>query len=143
MNTRWLLVLSPLLAWFVSETLKCAIQMMRTRRLAFTYGTYGGIPSTHATIVGTILLLTVFRTGLDSPESCLALTFACIVGIDAIVLRRHIGWHAAAINELMKERDGWRPLRERLWHAPLEIASGLALAAALAWCLFHLSAERG
>ena len=51
----------------------------------------------------------------------------------AASLRRQVGRHAQALNELRPEEKA--RLRERMGHTPFEIAGGIAVGCAVAWLL--------
>ena len=53
--------------------------------------------------------------------------------LDAASLRRQVGRHAQALNELRPEEKA--RLRERMGHTPFEIAGGIAVGCAVAWLL--------
>lgn len=117
-------LLTPFLAWLVCGCLKFLVNCLRERRLAFDLIGYGGLPSNHSAIVASICALVAARQGLDSPALGVAVALGFIVLLDAASLRRQVGRHAAAINRLDPTA---KPLRERMGHTKLEIASGLAV----------------
>lgn len=126
-------------AWLVGESAKIAVSKLQRDRSKLRYGNYGGVISTHSTIVSAITALVGVREGISSPIFGVAAAFAFIVVIDAVVLRRQLGHYAAAINQLMKDRPNWTPLRERVGHSPSEIVAGLLLGSSLGallgcWC---------
>ena len=128
-------MVTPLLAWLAAGSLKFVINSLRARRLAFDLIGYGGLPSTHTTVVVSMASLVAFREGVDGPAFGIALTFAFIVILDAVSLRRRIGDHAAAINRLDRGAGGGAALRERIGHTPLEVAAGTLLGVLLGWLL--------
>jgi acid phosphatase family membrane protein YuiD len=129
-------LLAPVLAWTFSESIKVLGRSVRARRLAVdTAGQYGGMPSTHSTVVGTSVFLVGWTAGFASGAFGVAVTLAFVVIIDALAFRRAIGEHARALNQLLKDRPDWTPLRERLWHSPAEVAGGVTLGLLLGWLL--------
>jgi acid phosphatase family membrane protein YuiD len=127
---------TPFLAWLVAGSLKFAINCARERRLAFDLIGYGGMPSNHSAIVGSMCALIALREGLGHPAFGVAVTLAFIVLLDANSLRRQVGKHAVAINRL--DRDAG--LRERMGHSRAEIAAGLVTGTAVAWVVQRLLA---
>lgn len=95
---------------------------MKEKRLAFDLIGYGGMPSNHSTIVSSMASLIAFKQGIDTPAFGVALTLAFIVILDANSLRKQIGKHAQAINQL--EHYQGKKLRERIGHNKLEILVG-------------------
>lgn len=129
-------LITPFLAWLVAGSCKFAINCLRERRLAFDLIGYGGLPSNHSAITGSMVVLIALKEGIDTPAFGVALTLAYIVILDAGSLRRQIGRHAQAINRLASKQA--RPLRERVGHSPLEIAAGLLVGGATAALVYSL-----
>jgi acid phosphatase family membrane protein YuiD len=132
-------VIAPFVAWVAAGSLKFLINTLRAGRLAWKQIGYGGLPSTHTSVVSATAFLVGLKDGWDTPAFGVALTLAFIVVLDAVSLRRRLGEHAAALNRLHEGEKGWRPLRERLGHRPVEVAAGVATglgcAALLHWAL--------
>lgn len=123
--TTWDLVYpaTPLMAWLVAGSLKFMVNSIKAKRWAIDLIGYGGMPSTHSTIVSSMASLVVLREGIVNPDFWVALTLAFIVMLDAASLRRQVGKHAEAINKLAREHQ-LKPLRERVGHHKIEIAAG-------------------
>lgn len=117
--------LTPFLAWFIAGTTKLLINSVKTRKLALGLIGYGGLPSNHSAIVSSMAALIALKEGIGHPAFGVAATVAFIVMLDANSLRRQIGKHAATINLLTVGATDHQPLRERMGHTPIEIASGM------------------
>ncbi len=117
-------MVAPLVGWLMAGSLKFVINSVRSRRLAWDLIGYGGMPSTHTAIVTTTAFLVGLKEGWATPIFSIAVTVAFIVVIDALSLRRQIGAHAAALNQLRRDEIAYAPLRERLGHQKLEVLSG-------------------
>lgn len=126
-------LLCPLLAWAIAGSVKFTINSLRERRLAFDLIGYGGIPSTHTTIVTSVATLIAIKGGIDHPAFGVAAGMAFIVVLDALALRRHLGRQAEVLNRLQHGRDDATPLRERQGHTPLEVATGILLGVLVGW----------
>src|SRR5258708_27104068 len=96
---------------------------------------YGGLPSSHATVVCTTATLIGARAGTNTPEFALAITITVLFIVDAMNLRQWVGQHAQAINVLRAAQTGHSPLRERVGHKPIEILAGIALGGACGFLL--------
>jgi acid phosphatase family membrane protein YuiD len=131
--------LTPFLAWLVAGVLKFTINSIKAGQLAFGLIGYGGLPSNHSAIVSSVAALVAFKEGLDHPAFGVAMALAFVVILDANSLRRQVGKHAEAINQLNAEGTGSTLLRERMGHTRVEIAAGIlvgvGVAAAVAWCV--------
>lgn len=130
-------LITPFIAWFVAGVAKFLINSIKTKRLAFDLMGYGGLPSTHSTIVSSMVTLIALKAGIDHPAFGVALTLAFIVILDASSLRRHIGQHASLLNKLATPHH-YPPVRERIGHTPIEIAAGIALGISVASVLTYI-----
>lgn len=124
--------LTPLLAWLVAGCLKFVINSVKAGQLAFGLIGYGGLPSNHSAIVSSTAALIAFKEGIGHPAFGVALTLAFIVMLDANSLRRQVGKHAAAINQLAAGQADMEPLRERMGHTRVEIGAGILVGIAVA-----------
>lgn len=126
----------PAAAWFVSGTLKYAVNRIRYGRKANELIGNGGFPSTHTSIVASVAMLIGFDQGWGSPLFGLAVAVTFIVIIDALGIRRAVGETAKRINALSAELAAGAEtsrLRERQGHTRLEVLGGLAVGLALGW----------
>ena len=132
-NMKYILI--PFFAWIVSGILKFTINSLRFGKKARGLIGYGGFPSTHTTILSSVVFLCGFIEGFDTPIFSLGLGVLLILIIDAHGLRNKIGSHARAINILQqKDVDNKNtPLRERMGHSWIEIIGGLLLGSVLAF----------
>ena len=121
----YIYLITPFFAWLVCGTTKFVVNCLKERRLAFDLIGYGGMPSNHSAIVSSMASLIAFKEGIDVPAFGVALTLAFIVILDASSLRKQIGKHAQAINQL--EHYQGDKLRERIGHSKLEIIMGAIL----------------
>ncbi|MBT8515410.1 divergent PAP2 family protein [Polynucleobacter paneuropaeus] len=130
---------TPFLAWLVAGCLKFLINCIRAKRLAFDLIGYGGLPSNHSAIVSSISALIAFRGGMNTPAFGVAIALAFIVILDASSLRRQVGKHAAALNQLNKN-SGQQDfiLRERMGHTRFEILAGIFVGILIGWLTSHL-----
>jgi len=129
---------APFVGWLVSGTLKSIHSSIRARRIQTEYLGYGGLPSTHATIVCTTATLIGFREGTSTPDFAIAVTLAILVMMDAVSLRQWVGEQATALNLLRGGEPGLQRLREQVGHKPLEILAGMLLGIACGYVLSWL-----
>lgn len=127
MDLSFSYVLTPFLAWFVAGFSKFIINSIKTKQFAFGLIGYGGLPSNHSAIVSSMAALISLKKGIVQPAFGVAVTLAFIVMLNAGSLRRQVGRHAAAINELTADRVKHQALRERMGHTCVEIATGSAV----------------
>lgn len=128
-------VLLPFISWLVAGTCKFLIHMLRfgyagaKKRIG-----YGGIPSTHTTILSSVVFLAGFTEGFATPMFSLGMGMLLILIIDAHGLRRKVGEQAQAIQVLYERCQQEAPtLRTRMGHTWGEILCGLLLGVLLAF----------
>lgn len=117
----------PFLAWCVSGCLKFLINYLRFGDQARSLIGYGGFPSTHTTIVSSVVFLCGFKEGFTTPIFSLGLGMLLIIIIDAHGMRRKIGQQAKILNQL-QEKKKWEDreiVREQMGHNWIEISGGL------------------
>lgn len=125
-------LITPFLAWLMAGSCKFVINSLKAGKPAFGLIGYGGLPSNHSAIVGSMAALIALREGIGHPAFGVAVTLAFIVVLDANSLRRQIGLQARAINELRDSREKGA-LRERMGHSRTEILAGLLVGSLVAW----------
>lgn len=129
--------IAPLVGWLVGGGLKFLVNTLRAGAPAFAQIGYGGLPSTHTTVVTTTAALVGFREGPGSAAFGVAVALAFVVVLDAMDLRRRLEGHARALNRL-EAAAGRPPLREHLGHRPIEVAAGVLTGCACGWVLSRL-----
>ena len=94
----------------------------------------GGMPSSHASTVVSLVTSIAILKGMRSPEFAIAMVFSCLVLYDATGIRRAAGEHAKALNKLVKSiehKDDLNKIeanfKEFLGHTPLEVFWGCVL----------------
>lgn len=127
--------LTPFATWLVAGGVKFIVNSFREGRAAFGQIGYGGMPSNHSAIVSSMAALIAIKQGIGNGMFGVAVTLAFIVILDARGLRRHVGSHAAALNQLTRERGDNRALRERVGHSIPEITAGVGVGVFCAWLM--------
>jgi acid phosphatase family membrane protein YuiD len=104
--------------------LKFAINCLRSGRLVWDQIGLGGLPSNHTAVVSSTAILIGLREGVNTALFAIAVTLAIIVILDALHLRREVGAHAAALNELLRGNAQRPPFREHVGHRRVEVLMG-------------------
>ena len=127
MNLKFFLL--PFIAWIISGSLKFFINAFRQKSFSKAKNLigYGGLPSTHSTIISSAIFFLGFSEGFFTPIFTLGLSIAMLFLMDAFTLRRKVGEHAKILNQLQDKKI----LRERMGHSGLEIFCGVILGAIL------------
>jgi acid phosphatase family membrane protein YuiD len=118
-------VVAPFTGWFIAGSLKLAINCLRSGRFVWNQLGLGGLPSNHTAVVSSTAVLIGLREGVNTPLCAIAVTVAMIVIFDALHLRREVGAHAAALNQLLRGDATWQPFREHVGHQQVEVLMGL------------------
>lgn len=125
----------PFFAWFFAGSVKFIINYIRFGKDALKHIGYGGFPSTHTSLLSSVVFLVGFEHGFRSSIFSFALGTLMILIIDAHGLRRKVGEQAAIINRLQEKVLGQNnvQIREKMGHSWLEIAGGLCIGLLLAF----------
>ena len=122
---------SSFLGWTVAQTIKLVTEVVRTRKIDFSYYvSTGGMPSAHSAAVCGVAWSIGLTEGFGTPVFAVAFTVACVTMFDASTLRLNAGRQAQLLNEIAREVFAGRkvpkePLRELLGHTPLEVLVGM------------------
>lgn len=122
-------VIMPFFAWCVAGCLKFVINCLRYGREAKSLIGYGGFPSTHTTILSSVVFLAGFQEGFATPLFSLGMGALLVLVIDAHGLRQKVGEQAKVLNTLQDDKI----LRERMGHSWKEICGGLMLGVLLGY----------
>ncbi len=127
-------IIIPFFAWVIAGSLKFVINFLRFGKEAKKLIGYGGFPSTHTTILASVIFLIGFKEGVCTPIFSLGLGILLITVIDAHGLRNKIGEQAKALNRLQTEVL----FRERMGHTWFEILGGVLLGMAVAFFVYRI-----
>ena len=135
-------LITPFIAWLVAGILKFIINTIRAKRFAFDLIGYGGLPSNHSAIVSSVAALIALKEGVNTPAFGVAIALAFIVILDASSLRKQVGKHAEAINQLNSAAHihSSNRLRERMGHTRLEIFAGILTGIFVAYSVYYFCA---
>lgn len=128
-------ILLPFVAWVTAGCCKFAVNYLRHGSMAKELIGYGGFPSTHTTVLSSVIFFEGFRDGFCTAYFSFGVGVLLLLIIDAHGLRRKVGEQAAVINKLQEKLYGhdFKPLRERMGHQWHEIGGGLLLGLLLGW----------
>jgi acid phosphatase family membrane protein YuiD len=132
------IVLSAMTSWFLAQTIKSAIMLLRTKRrdskeiLKTIAWRTGGMPSSHAALVSAMTASIAVKEGIQSNLFALSFFMALVIMRDAMGVRRSSGMQAKSLNSLgksMEERMGveYHAVKEVQGHTPLEVVIGALL----------------
>ncbi|WP_062047514.1 divergent PAP2 family protein [Bacillus sp. JCM 19034] len=127
-----------------AQFVKVPLNFIATRKIEWSLLTStGGMPSSHSAAVTSLSTAIALEFGLDSSVFAIAAIFGIIVMFDATGVRRHAGYHATVINQLVtdfnklvaevktwpkkQENEKRKELKELLGHQPIEVFFGALL----------------
>ena len=128
-------LMSAVLAWFVAQVIKTAIDAYFNKGINWERMTgSGGMPSSHSSTVVSLAIATGISYGVDSTLFAIALIFAIIVMYDATGVRRETGKQAVILNRLLLDNPfSWtgkefeKKLKEYVGHSPFQVLMGAIL----------------
>lgn len=130
-------------AWLSAHVVKYIIASIKGNRTDFIHQLFisGGMPSSHAAVSVSLLIVIALRDGTNTALFGLATLFTLIVCYDAVKVRRSSGEQGEAIAQLIKESDSKVRLpRAAKGHTPVEVAVG-AVFGVLIGCIVFLATK--
>jgi acid phosphatase family membrane protein YuiD len=129
------ILMSAVCSWLVAQILKGFTGIFKLKKFSLTeffFGT-GGMPSSHTAAVCGVVTACAVTCGFASPEFAISGVLAMIVMRDAMGMRREVGKHAKALNEIFEELAEARnnpeltnkALGELVGHTPLQVFAGV------------------
>ena len=128
-------LMSAVLAWFVAQVIKTAIDAYFNKGINWERMTgSGGMPPSHSSTVVSLAIATGISYGVDSTLFAIALIFAIVVMYDATGVRRETGKQAVILNRLLLDNPfSWtgkefeKKLKEYVGHSPFQVLMGAIL----------------
>ncbi|MEK4566076.1 divergent PAP2 family protein [Alkalihalobacillus sp. FSL R5-0424] len=142
---------SALIAIITAQFIKIPLAFIATRKLNFElFTSTGGMPSSHSAAVTALSTAVAIELGLDSPVFAATAILGIIVMFDATGVRRHAGYHATVLNQLVADfnklvdevktwpkKEDSDKLKELLGHQPIEVFFGALLGIFLTLGLYN------
>lgn len=133
-----------LLVGFSIQLMKVIIDIFRYKAFCFWhFFSSGGFPSFHTGLASSVTMFVLLQYGIDSSLFAIVFCFALLFAYDAMNIRFQAGQHAHYINKLRFElqgvlfKEGKNPLKERIWHTPLEVLGGFVIWSLLTYILYY------
>lgn len=132
--------LIPIIISLAVHGIKLVIDLLKKRFSWSTAFGYGGMPSSHAALVGS-LATAVYLTEGASVAFAVSVVLAFIVLRDALGLRGYLSQHARILNKLIKdlpdeEEFKYPVVEERIAHTRLQLIIGTILGIVLTFLVF-------
>lgn len=134
-----------IIVWVIIQFTKVVLDSIKYKKISFIHiFAAGWFPSFHAGIVTSITTMVLIEFWFNSLLFALASGFALLFAYDAMNIRFQSGKQAKYINEirsdlksvLIKQEKGI-PLKERLWHTPIEVLWWIILWLVVTFILYY------
>ncbi|RJQ34863.1 divergent PAP2 family protein [Candidatus Parcubacteria bacterium] len=137
------LFLIPIIVMLLNQAIKVMVEAWRGNWTWMSVFSYGGMPSSHASIVVSLATVIGYYQGINSPEFAIAIILALLTMRDATGIRWHMGKQGKAINRLIKELPDnteykYPVLSERFGHKNTEVAVGIVVGLVLTAAIIKL-----
>ncbi|MFC1870871.1 divergent PAP2 family protein [Chloroflexota bacterium] len=131
----------PVAVWAITQILKVVIVLIRDKRLdLWLLVRSGGMPSSHAALVGALATVVAVVQGLNSVAFAITAILAMIVMYDAANVRQAVGRQSVLLNRIVRELREKRPrdeverdLKEFIGHTSFQVIIGSLLGILIAW----------
>lgn len=139
-------LVAALLAWLIAQLLKGILYLIQNRKMNWDrFWGSGGMPSSHAALVTSLVMSIVIEDGgISSTSFAIALVFAFVVIYDATGVRYATGEQGKVLNKINELKGDENKLfekdfKELIGHTKLEVFAGSVLGIAVAivyWLIF-------
>ena len=123
-----------LLAWFLAQLIKVALDLVLLRKWDLhRFVSSGGMPSSHSALVMACTAAIGKLYGIQGPMFALSVILSAIVMYDACNVRRSAGDTAKLVNQILAHvekltaEDFAEDLKEVMGHTPLQVLMGALL----------------
>lgn len=122
-------ILVPILAWISVQLIKFITDIIKNKKINLkVIVASGGMPSSHSSVVTSLMTLIGMNEGFDSILFAIAFVFGLIVMYDAAGVRRAAGKQAGILNQLIYSNqvkiDTNEKLKELIGHTPKQVFVG-------------------
>ncbi|HHU80437.1 MAG TPA: divergent PAP2 family protein [Acholeplasmataceae bacterium] len=118
------IVLSTLISLIIAQGIKFLIGTIKAGKADYRLiYSNGSMPSSHSSILSTLIVMVGHFEGIDSIIWGITLVFSLLIIGDAMGIRTQSGKQAKVLNQLVGEKR----LREQVGHKPTEVIGGIIL----------------
>lgn len=119
----------PALSWFSVQLIKFITDIIKNKKINVkVLVASGGMPSSHSSVVTSLMTLIGLNEGFDSILFAISFVFGLIVMYDAAGVRRAAGKQAGILNQLIYSNqvkiDTNEKLKELIGHTPKQVFVG-------------------
>ena len=115
-------VIIPLLCLILCQAFKAIIESIKCKKLCLkrAFGGSGGIPSSHTTLITSIMLLIGLDNNFKGELFGLAIVSLLIICYDSIGIRREVEKHSRLLNKVYNQN-----YKEEMGHNLYEVIAGI------------------
>lgn len=145
---RYIYILTPTIAWLVSQILKFMFENMQQKKLRWDlFVRSGGMPSAHSASTASLATLIGLNEGFTSPIFAVAALFCLVVMYDARGVRYASGKQATYLNILVSElkdelenseAENLELLKTEIGHSAFQVLAGLVVGISIAFIMNSL-----
>jgi acid phosphatase family membrane protein YuiD len=145
---KWNPIFILIVVWFTIQILKVIIDSIKIKEFSFTsiFAAWG-FPSFHSWLATSVTTMVRLSEWFNSILFAICFAFSLLVAYDAMNVRFESWKQAKCINEIRSSlsaallwglnRDERLPLKERLWHTPIEVAWWIIISFILTFVLYY------
>lgn len=145
---KWNPIFILIVVWLTIQILKVIIDSIKIKSFSFTsiFAAWG-FPSFHSGLATSVTTMVRLSEWFNSMLFTVCFAFSLLVAYDAMNVRFESWKQAKCINEIRSSlsaallwglnRDERLPLKERLWHTPIEVAWWMIISFILTFILYY------
>ena len=145
---KWNPIFVLIVVWLTIQILKVIIDSIKIKEFSFTslFAAWW-FPSFHSGLATSVTTMVRLSEWFNSILFAICFAFSLLVAYDAMNVRFESGKQAKCINEIRSSlsaallwglnRDERLPLKERLWHTPIEVAWWIIISFILTFVLYY------
>ena len=145
---KWNPIFILIVVWLTIQILKVIIDSIKIKEFSFTsiFAAWG-FPSFHSGLATSVTTMVRLSEWFNSMLFAVCFAFSLLVAYDAMNVRFESWKQAKCINEIRSSlsaallwglnRDERLPLKERLWHTPIEVAWWIIISFILTFVLYY------
>ncbi len=133
----------PIIVMLINQIIKLIVEVVKGEFKWPSMLSYGGMPSSHASIVTSLTIVMGYYNGIQSSEFAITIILAILIIRDASGIRLQLGNHGKILNQLIKELPDKKEykfpvLNERFGHRNIEVIVGIILSSILTITLINI-----
>lgn len=132
-------IIIPIIVVVITQVVKMIIETIKNKKFDIKrlFNGSGGMPSSHSSLVTSLLTLIALNYGFKSVYFAICLIFSMIVLYDAMGIRYETGKQAEVLNMITQKIDirEIKSLKEKVGHKPIEVLGGIITGILLAMIL--------